>query len=292
MGPRIRAGDLKNQWAPNLEEAPRIESMGGTYAHKRLNENLQPLVRFLRSRVGRPWDEVRSEIAAQISCKSAVQKHVLDHLRDYVVQNVRIVGSTVEPIQYRWPGRVESVGMRFSFYVDPDTRALRLAPPAPRKRRAKEEVDPDRRVLSRERELRRIEGIWYRIDVAPIPRDPSARAACFDVVERAALDGRAYDGKSTRTCSGGPGATLPGNASSVRARSHVAVSGGRNDPRRWAHRIVASPASWVEGGHATASRDRAASSASGLSDCPTFIPAKGTRSARRFSRTASFIRTS
>jgi hypothetical protein len=186
-------GHLKNRWAPNLEDAPRIESMGGTYAHKWLNENLQPLVRFLRSRVGRRWDDVHSEIAARISCKSAVQKHVLDHLRDYVVENVRIVGTTVQYIRYHWYQPLESVGMRFRFYVDPDTRELCLAPVASRKRKVKEEADLDRRVLSADRELRRIHGVWYEVEVAPIPRDPSARATCFDVLERTTLDGGSYN---------------------------------------------------------------------------------------------------
>ncbi len=181
-------GHLENRWAPDLEDAPRTESLGGTYRVKRLNENLQPLVRFLRSRVGQPWDDVHSEIAAQISCKSAVQKHVLDHLRDYVAENVRVVGKTIHHIEYR-AGRLESRGMRLRFYVDPVSRRLCLAPLAPRKRRVVNGADPDRRVLSPRRELRRIGGVWFEIEIAPIPGRPSARAACFDVVERAALDG-------------------------------------------------------------------------------------------------------
>jgi hypothetical protein len=185
-------GRLENRWAPRLEDAPRTESMGGTYKGKWLNENLQPLVRFLRSRVGQRWDEVYSEIAAQISCKSAVQKHVLDHLRDYVVENVEIVGTTVKYIPHRGYETLESRGMRLRFYTRPDTRELCLAPMVPRKRRAKEKVDPDRRVLSRDQELRRILGVWYQIEVEPIPRDPSARAACFDVIERSALDASTY----------------------------------------------------------------------------------------------------
>jgi hypothetical protein len=184
-------GHLENRWAPDFENAPRIESMGRAYGKKWLNENLQPLVRFLRSRVGRRWDDVHSEIAAQISCNSAVQKHVLDHLRHYVVESVRIVGTTVEHLGYRGYEPLRSHGMNFCFYVHPDTRELCLAPIAPRKRKKK--VDPDRLVLARDRELRRINGIWYEIEVAPIPRDPFARAACFDVVERTVLDGRDYD---------------------------------------------------------------------------------------------------
>ena len=80
------------------------------------------------------------EIAAQISSKSAVQKHVLDHLRDYVVENVRIVGSSVQYIRYQWQP-LESPGMRFRFYVDPQTRKLCLAPVVSRKRRKKDAVN-------------------------------------------------------------------------------------------------------------------------------------------------------
>jgi hypothetical protein len=175
-------GQLKNRWAPNLEDAPRTESMGGTYADKRLNENLQPLVRFLRSCVGRRWDEVHSEMASQISCRSAVQKHVLDHLRDYVVQTVWLERGVPYCKGWRGPEALTSWGMRFRFYVEPGTRILRLAPFARRKGRRGSEADPDRRVLSGDRELRRVAGVWYEIGVAPIPRDQDAGA--FDVLER------------------------------------------------------------------------------------------------------------
>lgn len=164
-------GHLENMWAPHLEEAPRIESMGGRYAKKWLNENLRPLVRFLHSCVGRPWDDVYSEIAARISCRSAVQKHVLDHLREYVVENVCIEGETVTYIRYT-RDTLETFGMYFRFYVHPETRRLCLAPTATRKRSAKGAIDPNRRVLSRERELRCIQAVWYEVGLAPMPSDP------------------------------------------------------------------------------------------------------------------------
>jgi hypothetical protein len=187
-------GHLENRWAPNFDDAPRTESMGGSYKEKWLNENLRPLVRFLRSRVGRRWDDVHSEIATRISCRSAVQKHVLDHLRDYVVENVHIVQGRVERLASRgYEPPLLSYGMRFYFYVHPETRLLCLAPPARRKRRTPHEVDPDRRVLSNDRELRRIDGIWYAIEVAPLPSDPFARAGCFDVLERGPVGGRVYE---------------------------------------------------------------------------------------------------
>ena len=128
-------GHLKNRWCKDPESAPHKEPIGRSYRQKHLNENLQPLVRFLRKHVGRPWDKVRSEISAQISCASAVQKHVLDHLKDFVRTDVVLRGNKVFVATYL-DGLVPFVsrGMRLRFYVCPRTRLLRLAPVVPRKK--------------------------------------------------------------------------------------------------------------------------------------------------------------
>jgi hypothetical protein len=112
-----------------------------------------------------------------------VQKHVLDHLRQYVAEKVWLQGEKVFAELWGRSGRLEelvSVGMRFRFYVCPRTRRLCLAPSARRKRRYVR-VPDDRVVLSKDRELRRIDGIWYQIEVSPIP----VGSECFDIVERA-----------------------------------------------------------------------------------------------------------
>lgn len=57
---------------------------------KHLNENLAPLKRFLRSRLGRPWDNVFSEICAGLDTASTVKQHVRLHIEDYVVTRISI----------------------------------------------------------------------------------------------------------------------------------------------------------------------------------------------------------
>jgi hypothetical protein len=138
-------GSLKNDWYPDYEDAPKRESYGhGRYAEKRLNENLQPLVRFLRSNVDRPWNKVRSEIAARISCNSAVQKHVLDHLAHFVAEHVVRRDREVFLAQRFSHGLgdepLRSRGMRMEFYVDPRSGLLRLAKftPSPKKKPKRE----------------------------------------------------------------------------------------------------------------------------------------------------------
>jgi hypothetical protein len=125
-------GSLENVFRNDFELAPKREGMGRGYGEKWLNENLQPLVRFLRSNVGRPWDKVRSEIAAHVRCTSAVQKHVLDHLADFVEEHPLFVGRV--PHHRRRLEPLVSRGMRLRFWVCPRTGLLRLAPVVPRKR--------------------------------------------------------------------------------------------------------------------------------------------------------------
>jgi hypothetical protein len=60
----------------------RAASLGRFRKH--LNENLAPLRRYLASQVGRPWDAVFSEISSKIRLDNAVQKHVRDHVQDFV----------------------------------------------------------------------------------------------------------------------------------------------------------------------------------------------------------------
>jgi hypothetical protein len=47
---------------------------------KNLNENLRPLFQFLEKSVGRRWDDVYSEICANINPNKAIDYHVLQHV--------------------------------------------------------------------------------------------------------------------------------------------------------------------------------------------------------------------
>src|SRR5260221_6595553 len=100
---------------------------------KRLNENLAPLRRFLRKSVGRKWDDVYSEISAGLNVRSAVQKHVRDHLRDLVELHV------FERDGELWRGKFAkeklSRGLRDRLYVCPRTRKLRVLTALPRDQR-------------------------------------------------------------------------------------------------------------------------------------------------------------
>jgi hypothetical protein len=128
--PRVKGGWRKPGRPPrDPESLPRCEPMGRR-GDKQLNENLAPLVRFLTRRLGQPWDEVHSEIAATLSLRSAVQKHVLDHVRQMVLLHpLMLDGRPFYPAASS--GRYQPLEGRWRFYVCPRTGRLNAAPPRP-----------------------------------------------------------------------------------------------------------------------------------------------------------------
>jgi len=59
---------------------------------KHLNENLAPLKRYLHKQVGRPWNDVFSEICQHLDTGSTVKMHVREHLDDFVERHVQVDG--------------------------------------------------------------------------------------------------------------------------------------------------------------------------------------------------------
>jgi hypothetical protein len=104
---------------------------------KGLNENLAPLLRYLLSNVGRPWDKVFGEICRRINVNSAVQLHIWQHVRQFVCLDAvrveqggsnRYVRKNGRPRKHRIRrgGYLDSRGRRVSdpFLVDPKSGLL------------------------------------------------------------------------------------------------------------------------------------------------------------------------
>jgi hypothetical protein len=150
---------------------------------KQLNENVTTLVGFLHKNVGRPWTKVYAEVCGLMSAESPVQKLVLDRLKDLVATTVVIIdgkphrpaGSSADRSQFQ-PLR----GTKWdSLYVCPQTGALRLVERAaePTRRR-----DPDVRPASPLSQYRRINGVWYFVELAFIPSMCGASSSHYDVL--------------------------------------------------------------------------------------------------------------
>jgi hypothetical protein len=153
------------------DEQPRREGMkrrsgGGRF----FNEHLGPLVRFLRSRVGRPWDGVFSEICQHINRDSVVQDHVRDHVDDLVVTRVLLVDGVPCYNGGRFHAR-PIAGSRFSaqFYVCPATgilKALKRRRPQKQPVRTHPPVKAGADLVCLYRD-----GRWHLVRVVPLPGD-------------------------------------------------------------------------------------------------------------------------
>lgn len=150
---------------PSHEGMRRAKALSGN--RKEFNENLQPLRRYLERQVGRPWSKVYAEISENLRIDNAVQQHVRDHLRDFVLVKPRALHrSWFNPRRDPWWQPL---------YVDPVSGLLcrtdRL--PQVRARRRAERNQPPvpvtRVALDKNSELRLVAGFWYHVRLAPLP---------------------------------------------------------------------------------------------------------------------------
>jgi hypothetical protein len=146
-----------------------------------LNENLAPLRRYLERQVGRPWNKVYSEIAAGLRVTNTVQQHVRDHVSDFVELRPRRGIRTRYSVFYELEGRVAL--WHQPLYVDPRDGILKRTDRLPEeKARRRREAARNRRkppveriAIATDRELRLIDGVWYELLLAPMPK-PQYRA--------------------------------------------------------------------------------------------------------------------
>jgi hypothetical protein len=165
------------------ESAPRREPMSRGRGHKGLSEYFAPLVRFLRSRVGEPWDEVYSEIRRCVPNDSTVREHVYVHLDEFVLRNVFLEDG--KRMLIRWGERQELAAQQFwgdTFFVCPKTGLLRELPS--RRRRSGCVRKRDVRIAGPDTQMHRIDGLWFEIRLADVPADAAGRRRAFDRVLR------------------------------------------------------------------------------------------------------------
>jgi hypothetical protein len=151
---------------------------------KSLNENLRPLERYLSRHVNRPWDMVYREMCTAIDGRNAVQRHILEHLRQYVAIRTCLVHGEVIDLGNFGPGPVWQ-----SLYVHPRTGLLRRNSKDVswrRRYRERQEIAERERAnswreLSPTRQLHRLDGQWFLVEIAALPPVP---AMVWDVVRR------------------------------------------------------------------------------------------------------------
>jgi hypothetical protein len=160
---------------------------------------LTPIERFLGKNVGKPWDNVYSEIREQLNPTTTMQYHVLQHIPDFVELN---------PMPVSLPGRRKSAyldheghTLRQKYYVDPHGYLRRTDP----KWRSVVWWENFNRVGKMEarklgnRNFRKIQGRWWEITLERLPkafvefhRTPYVRGK-YDKFEQLAQELKLFD---------------------------------------------------------------------------------------------------
>ena len=125
-------GDSVIDIADSVIHSRKTGVRDNSYNRKQFGENLNPLARFVRSNVGRPWDNVYSEICEQCDTDGAVSGHIFDHLWDLVIPAHRVFYKDGEPWHnsQNGPEPIEEKSWWFGgvwgvFYVDPNNGILK-----------------------------------------------------------------------------------------------------------------------------------------------------------------------
>lgn len=116
-----------NQFEGTKNQESMKEMHGG--GTKYFNDNLEPLIRYLNSHVGKHWDKVFSELSSKMDKSSVSGLHVFQHLFDFVHTKVVIeVRKVYGTHQGYWAGReLISYEKQPRFYVHPKSGVLMKA---------------------------------------------------------------------------------------------------------------------------------------------------------------------
>jgi hypothetical protein len=167
----------------------RCAALALSYDRKSLNENLEPLRRFLAKQVGRPWNKIWSEISSKLRADNTVQQHVRDHVQDFVATRTHLKDGEIVVLG-RWGGPVPLSQLAWpELYVDPRTGLLRRRktrrPPQRKRPTAREkELAPRLRIVAHDKQLHLLDdGNWWEVRLAQHPRQEKP----LDDVERHGL---------------------------------------------------------------------------------------------------------
>jgi len=127
-----------------------------------IGTDLAVLRRFLQSRVGRPWDEVYSEVCAEADDRSFDGHHLREWLEMEVEQNCYIEDGEVFDQRGLHMGNFWG-----EFYVHPETRTLEYV----KKTRSYRAPVYEQKVFEMDDHLyHEHEGIWYRVKMQEVER--------------------------------------------------------------------------------------------------------------------------
>jgi hypothetical protein len=109
---------------------------------KHFSDHLNPLRRYLRSKVGQPWNVVYSDLCHHLDSSTVAGQHVLSHVWAYVERHVEFIdGIPYSKPTWGRPVRLESC-YHDHFYIHPETGIFLAARPKGRCSKANAKSKP------------------------------------------------------------------------------------------------------------------------------------------------------
>lgn len=130
---------------------------------KYFSDHLAPLRRWLRSRVGQPWDVVYSELCRKLDITTLSGQHILSHVWDFVERHVVIL----DDVPYKKDRQdYRLTGWRDRFYVHPETSILCLVP---RIKKTEPQSCIEIVQIDSHHQYRKLNSVWYFVTFESVP---------------------------------------------------------------------------------------------------------------------------
>jgi hypothetical protein len=176
---RWKGGDAAAARLRNDFDGPTRLGTRAGYGYRSLNENLNPLRRYLHAQAGRPWDKVFSEICANIDTRNTVQQHIRQHIHDFIAIDVGVHDGQLVDLGSRRRFLPSSFGVSQELYVDPHTGLIRVNKTyqswrrgaSERHLREQAEITARRRVVDERRFLMLLDDVWFHVNVDTLPSE-------------------------------------------------------------------------------------------------------------------------
>ena len=208
----------------DLESAPCKESIRSPYYdRKEFSEYFPPLEGMLRKNVGRPWNQVYSEVTEALHGGGAVIAHVRLHLlRDFVILQPLWVGGKPHYPYHSFRGlrNGDPVPLSDVHYVD-QMGILLYAEDTYRKSKWRYTPKPtfERVPCDKDSAYYKLEGVWYRVYLKDLPSEKPG-SVVYDILLKKSFYVAEYStGLSRRTWT--PQSTVWRWSNDTRALSQV-----------------------------------------------------------------------
>lgn len=187
---RSRGATCSRQLPQDLESLPQREGMRARYAHASYSSdqqitNASAIRRWLNSQVGRSWNSVYRALCANYDRRKFINRVLLDFVVDQLESRIFFDTDGTPMTSSRWGGHPVD-----GLYVHPDTGILcHSHPDGYRKSRyaqsvaTQERLDEQarmRRIISADVQLHKLDGIWFHVTLAAVPKATQVQVMSLD----------------------------------------------------------------------------------------------------------------